>query len=163
MTDKFEAMSIFCEDIRGEKSGQDTIIGIYPDNVAVEVLPFIFPKIGVYIRIRVAVDFQVTPLSVFIHHEGSPRDPDRLTVIDESFIKKSIAQSRAQGTSVTYLISRAHFQLLKVDGPVRLVVTVGSDKHSVESGSLNIQSMSAISPTALPPPSKESPPGDPAS
>jgi hypothetical protein len=50
-------VGVFCEDIREEKSGQDTLIGLLPDNLNVAALPGflqggtpIFPKLGLYVR-----------------------------------------------------------------------------------------------------------------
>jgi len=48
----FSIVALFCEDIREEKSGQDTLVGILPDNLVVGTLPGILPKLGVYFRIQ---------------------------------------------------------------------------------------------------------------
>lgn len=50
------AVSIFCEDIREEKSGQDTIIGTLPDNIEVPHVPGVMPKLGLYVRIHFDID-----------------------------------------------------------------------------------------------------------
>src|SRR5260370_33702983 len=53
MTRSISTIGLFCEDIREEKSGQDTIIGIMPDNINVPTLPAMVSKLGIYIRIQV--------------------------------------------------------------------------------------------------------------
>jgi hypothetical protein len=47
---------VFCEDIREEKSGQDTIVGTIPDNLilAGSTLPAIMPRLGFYTRINLS-------------------------------------------------------------------------------------------------------------
>jgi hypothetical protein len=57
------AVALFCEDIREEKSGQDTIVGTLPDNLHIAVAPLpipdaktMLPKLGVYLRVNLSVD-----------------------------------------------------------------------------------------------------------
>jgi hypothetical protein len=44
--------AFFCEDVREEKSGTLSIVGILPDNVSVASVPGMLPKIGIYLRIH---------------------------------------------------------------------------------------------------------------
>ena len=48
----FSIITLFCEDIREEKSGQDTLVGILPDNLVVAAIPGRLPKLGIYVRIH---------------------------------------------------------------------------------------------------------------
>jgi hypothetical protein len=57
------AVCIFCEDIREEKSGQDTIVGTLPDNLLINPPPpklqdakALMPKLGMYLRINLLAD-----------------------------------------------------------------------------------------------------------
>jgi hypothetical protein len=42
------AMGVFCDDIREEVQGMHSLVGIYPDNVNVPVVPRMMPKLGLY-------------------------------------------------------------------------------------------------------------------
>src|SRR5215208_8095167 len=58
------AVAIFCEDIREEQSGQNTIVGTLPDNLVVQAPPTGTPstasavmgKLAVYLRINFDID-----------------------------------------------------------------------------------------------------------
>jgi len=56
----FSAIAIFCDDIRAEKAGTDTIVGVLPDNINVPDMPGIFPRLAVYIRLHI-FDFESAP------------------------------------------------------------------------------------------------------
>ena len=49
---------ILCEDIRDERSGTETLVGVLPDNVAIRGPRGVMPKLAVYLRIQIddAVD-----------------------------------------------------------------------------------------------------------
>jgi hypothetical protein len=50
---------VFCEDIREEVSGQDTIVGTLPDNLVATgsaSLPLMLPRLGFYVRFNLNVD-----------------------------------------------------------------------------------------------------------
>jgi hypothetical protein len=51
-----QAIALFCEDIRAEQSGQDTLIGVLPDNMQIGQTPGFIPKLGIYVRILLATD-----------------------------------------------------------------------------------------------------------
>jgi hypothetical protein len=44
-------ISLFCDDIREERSGADTIVGVYPDNLSLPHIPSVIPKFGIYTRL----------------------------------------------------------------------------------------------------------------
>jgi hypothetical protein len=65
----FSAITIFCEDIREEKSGQDSIVGTLPDNLIIGTSPTpgasaMLPKFCTYIRINFDVEHKPNELSV---------------------------------------------------------------------------------------------------
>lgn len=64
MTPEWSAIAIFCEDIREEKSGQDTLVGILPDNLRVASVPGMMPKLAVYVRIHVLRAARVREVNV---------------------------------------------------------------------------------------------------
>lgn len=56
MSPRVNMLGVFCEDIREEKQGTDSLIGIMPDNITIPGVPGIIPKIGVYLRCHISTD-----------------------------------------------------------------------------------------------------------
>lgn len=68
----FSIVAIFCEDIRFEKSGQETIVGVISDNVKVPAIPIEMPKIGIFIRSIFSPGFSISSLSFsFVGPDGA--------------------------------------------------------------------------------------------
>ncbi|MGP3661482.1 DUF6941 family protein [Burkholderia gladioli] len=44
---------VYCEDIRFEKSGQTSIIGVLPAAIGIPSFPHVIPKLGIWLRVRV--------------------------------------------------------------------------------------------------------------
>jgi hypothetical protein len=70
-----QVVGLFCEDIREKKSGQITIVGIFPDNVNIPPPPpsisnpevpqtTIIPKLGLYIRAHLGLEDDPGPMTV---------------------------------------------------------------------------------------------------
>lgn len=69
---RFAIVALFCEDVRVEASGQETLIGIFGDNLAVTQVPGLMSKMSIYIRCNFASDFDLKTLShKFISPSGS--------------------------------------------------------------------------------------------
>jgi hypothetical protein len=50
------AVTLFCDSMREEVGGTTSIIGVFPDNVAIEAFPANFPRLAIYTRITVTRD-----------------------------------------------------------------------------------------------------------
>lgn len=55
MTPQITAVGLFCEDVRVESSGQVSLIGIFLDNLNVDQVPGVMPKLSVYARVLLPV------------------------------------------------------------------------------------------------------------
>src|SRR5690349_2972183 len=120
MTDQFSAITIFCEDIREESAGTHTLIGIMPDNIAVQAAPFTFPKISVYTRILLSTDFDPAPMEIVLSRDSEKER--KLAVIDAELPRMAIEQSKETGSSICGMISKlgvSPFQLL-TEGRIRV-------------------------------------------
>src|SRR5204863_1010 len=97
------AIGIFCEDIREEKSGQVTLVGILPDNVVMPRIPPeiaeknpsarpIIPRIALYVRVHVGADEAMQPLRLKLI---LPNDSEmEIGTIDTDLITKSQNEAR---------------------------------------------------------------------
>ena len=46
-------VALFCSDVRQEKGGTETIVGIFPDNVNLLTIPGAFAQMYVYVRMLI--------------------------------------------------------------------------------------------------------------
>lgn len=118
------AITLFCDDIREEKTGMDTLIGVYPENVNVPSFPFAFPKIGIYTRI--SFDVTDAPGEIAVRFSAPKQDDVPLTVFSEEFVSNAQIESKTNGSPITGLITKAVSVSFPVKeaGQVRVIVTI---------------------------------------
>ena len=94
----FSAIGIFCEDIRQEKSEQDTLIGILPDNVNVPSIPGMFPKLGLVVRMHFDVSSSARQFFVILRQSGQP--DLRVGDPDDQLIQQAVERVMQERTSL---------------------------------------------------------------
>src|SRR5262245_31880489 len=99
------AVALFCEDIREEKAGTYTIIGIFSDNISVPGLPFAFAKLGIYARLTFPVSDAPSPIALRLVEADGKEVP--LTVFGEDIIETARKQSIEKGAVNGGLIATA--------------------------------------------------------
>jgi hypothetical protein len=151
MTQPWNIVGIFCEDVREEKTGH-TIIGIFPDNMNVPALPGALPKLGIYIRCHVDPSAEIKGLSAKLRSVDG--EEIQLAAFDEAAIKKTQAETREKGTPLAGFIMIAVAMMVQVRQPGRMIAIVNVDDTEVIAASLNLQVDPTIPvATASPPPS----------
>jgi len=130
-------VGFFCEDIREEKAGTDTIIGIMPDNVNVRSIPCVFPKLGIYIRIH--LDPAHDPGEIQLKLALPDGSEFSLGRFEASLVTNSIDTARAGGGPLAGLISRAVASPFRIPaaGRIRAIVTVKGTEYIA--AALNVQ------------------------
>ena len=137
-------VAFFCEDIREERSGLMSIIGIMPDNLNVEIShdfpqdqqPTI-PRLTCYARL------------VFDPTKSDPRpvlatlifpdDTERVVkMFDEAIVDKGIADAKELGSPLVGLISRVQMDRFPIIKPGRLRLRIKLGKDEFLAGQLNI-------------------------
>lgn len=87
----FSCVALFCEDVRVEASGQETLVGLFSDNLSIAELPTTMPKLAVYIRFNCTVDFTIENLSFkMILPNGSLVFEN---IVETAILEKSSAQA----------------------------------------------------------------------
>ena len=61
---------MFCEDVRCESGGTETIVGVFPDNPRVPETHPVIPKYFAYVRVNVFLPYDIEQVLVRIHPEG---------------------------------------------------------------------------------------------
>lgn len=170
---RLSATTVFCEDVREEKNGSNTLIGIFADNVILEgtgepkPVPagrkaiHVMPKIGIYTRIVAPIDEPLDRIDVLL---VSP-DGDKRGMGDFSkeFLENTRKDARGKGSPVITLIARAVASPFPVPpSGGRFLVVVQTQESQIVSGTMNVL-IGPSDPTASQPPSSQSPPDAPAS
>jgi len=165
MTQPVSTVAIFCEDVREEKNGQNTIVGTLPDNLAIVGPPLVgaglphLPKFACYLRVNVNAQSKPKALSAkVIDAKGTTIAQ---TEWAQSLIDAAYESSKANKMPLAGFIfkfSSGPFPIVG-NGNVKAVVTV--DGVEYVAGAVNIQVNPAA--TASEQPASQSPAAAPAS
>ncbi len=122
------AIGLFCEDIREEKSGQVTLIGILPDNVNVPPAPdnakAILPKLGLYVRVHLGMDDEPGPMTIKLVF---PDDSElMLGNFEPNLIATAKRQAQERRLPIAGLVSHAVLSGLQASVPARIMAILES-------------------------------------
>lgn len=129
-------ITFFCDDIREEKSGKDTLVGIYSDNLASEKFPINFHRLALYTRINLSVDEKVNEITIRITAPGGIKD--ELAKLEGEFIRNAQNDAKSKGSRQTGIINKAIIGSAVVSEPGRIEIVVQIDKQEFLSGFLNV-------------------------
>jgi hypothetical protein len=133
-----EAIALFCDDIREEKAGTVSIIGIYPDNINVPQVPIMLPKCGIYARYNLPVG-DTPPKTIALRLVYADGSETPLTVFNAETIERARVESQAKGAGKVGLISTAILAPFPIKKEGRINVIVKIDNEESICGTLNIQ------------------------
>jgi hypothetical protein len=143
-------IALFCEDIREERSGQDTLIGIMPDNINVDRYPSVAPKLGVYIRAHLDPD---NPPSQIVAKFKTPWAESEVGRAEKQLIELAAEQAKQRGIPLAGVILKAiiaPFQL-KQHGLALLTISIDGGED-MPCAVLNLLEPQAISSNEKQPP-----------
>jgi hypothetical protein len=141
MTNPTSVMALFCDDIREDKSGTLSLMGIFADNASVPALPDVatgtvglIPRLCVYIRVNFDVSVELGDVSMKLI------GPDGAQIFAQTIDDATIAQARAtreRGNPIAALIS--HIQLINAPLPKlgRFIAEVTVGRQTYLAGALN--------------------------
>jgi hypothetical protein len=136
-----QAIGIFCEDIREEKSGQFTLVGLLPDNIVITGPPAnqppsdilhqaIIPKLGLYVRIHMDPTDDPGPIAVSL----TLPNETRLDIgnISDEVVKTSKQQARDNGLSIAGILHHAVIQgfVIAQAGKIRAILEMKGQEHT---------------------------------
>lgn len=121
-------VGVFCEDIREEKSGNITLIGVIPDNVEVPSIPVGIPKLCVYIRSHFDPSM---PIRVFKHKIILPDQTKLDADSDLAVVAKAQADALEAGTPICAIFARIEMSPFPVTmlGRVRVETTLNDTTY----------------------------------
>jgi hypothetical protein len=145
MARPFTFICLFCEDIREERSGQDTIIGVMPDNLTVSPLPGAIPRLGVYFRIQLEKDDNPQSIKLKLRVPGGLE----LTMGSlDGLIVQAKADAEKNGIPFAGLIARAVLSPVPISSPGRIEAIAEIDGAEYVCGAMNVQRANEV-PTPL--------------
>jgi hypothetical protein len=159
-------VGLFCEDIREEKSGQDTLIGILPDNVNIAPIPGhhplggmpLFPKLALYVRVHFDVGDKPRDISLKLINT------DSRTISEggwsQAVIDKAFSDAKNDQTPIVGLIQKIIIAPFPIagSGKVLAVAIVNGVEHVAA-----VMNVTVLGATASAPPASQSPSAAPAS
>ncbi|HWK97361.1 MAG TPA: hypothetical protein VNR39_18235 [Pseudolabrys sp.] len=159
------ASALFCEDIRREATGRETLIGVLPDTYNVKSLPMRMRRLAIYARIRIDVEHvdlkKTISISVLgstgLEISGGEEGP-----VPAEVVAHGVERAKEMGLPYATIIGK-----IRLDEPVSIpsggtfkVYLHYADEQEL-CGLLNIRPRADAS--ASPPPPPQSPPVAPAS
>ncbi len=132
-----QAVSLFCEDIRHEYNGQKTIVGTFTDSVAVEKFPAVFPRIAIYSRVNVPIDFEITRLAHFL--VGPEGNVVVELIVEQKLIESNQRDARSKKQPMYGFISEAKLSMFRIEGEGMFSVATEINDEKLTTGVLNIR------------------------
>jgi hypothetical protein len=130
-------VALFCEDIRDEKSGMQTLIGIFPDNADVPAFPCTFPKLGLYLRIHIDPAFDPYSFSLVLR---MPSGQEQVVAeLGRELIDKGRREAEDSQSPLIGFISRTIVRDFTIPGPGRISAIVKVGEQELLAGALNVQ------------------------
>jgi hypothetical protein len=136
VTQDISIVALFCEDVREEKAGTYTIIGIFPDNLNFPKLPAALPKLGIYARVHMRPSFDPGPIEVhLVMPDGTVAAKVDLTA---ELVKQTRDAALASSAPIAGLIAHFIISPLHVRGPGRIQVVAHFSGNDYVCGNLYV-------------------------
>jgi hypothetical protein len=134
--DIIRGLAIFCEDIREEISGQNTLIGIMADNLAVPSTPVVLARLAIYTRVYFDISAQPETVSAVVEMPSGERFELGGATID--LVKGGFATARDNNVQLAGIILKGLFSPLPISsvGAINAIVSIGARQHIL--GTLNV-------------------------
>jgi hypothetical protein len=144
---EISAIALFCSDVRQERGGTETIVGILPDNVNVPRFPGGFVQMTIYVRIHLSTTYHPAEIVArVVLPDGKELDRAEL---QPDLIEQSREKAKVSGAPYVGLLARFAVAPLRIQEPGQLQAIVSVDGVDIVAGVLNCRLKEAsTSPTA---------------
>jgi hypothetical protein len=116
------AMGFFCEDVREEIAGTQTVVGVFPDNIVVPSVPATLPKLALYLRFM--LDPSVAPGAISASLTFSNAETKEVVALPAEAGEDACRAARESGMPYAGLMTIVIMQHFNVIMAGRLVATV---------------------------------------
>jgi hypothetical protein len=159
------AFALFCEDIRREGSGRDTIIGTTGGTLRVPSFPGGLRRLALYVRISFDADGEYTkPVWVDVELSNGEVERQDNKPVPAEMIARSVARAKEKGDPFGTIISRMRLEEpVQFNEPTRIsaVLHCGDERKVI--GFFKVDLALPTSPTSSQLPSEQSRPDAPQS
>ncbi len=133
---RISAIVLFADDIREEKDGRHSIMGIFGDNVLVPSFPGALSKLGMYVRIHIPADMEVPHLKLFITMPDGTRSI--VNDVSKEIIDKSLTDAKRDKNRIASIYSVLISSPFGISGAGRISIELDAGSETIYLGSLNI-------------------------
>lgn len=159
------AFALFCDDVRRERSGKDTLIGVMSDTLTVPHFPGRPKRLAVYFRVRLETGKQYSdPIQIELEVPGVEIRADKTGhpgPIPTDIIERALKSATERGSPYASILGKMDFDELPLfPEPVTLKALLRVGGQTQICGILNI-ALSKSASNATPPPASQSPPAAP--
>ena len=129
-------LALFCEDIREEVSGQNTLVGVMADNMAVPSTPVMLARLGIYTRVYFDISDQPEAVSAIV--EMPSGDRFELGGASADLVKASFDTAKSNNVKVAGIILKGIFSPLPILGlgTINAIISIEGRQHIL--GILNV-------------------------
>jgi hypothetical protein len=132
------AVALFCDDIREERLGTLTLVGVMPDNVEVPAFPGALAKVGIYVRIH--LDPNTDPGAIELLLTFTDGVQHKIGELPKELVDKSRADALAGGNPIAGLIANLSASPFPVPQAGRALVSLKYGDETQVVGGLNFSS-----------------------
>lgn len=128
-------IGLFCESIREEKGGQDTLVGILADNLAVPTFPGTLASMSIYVRVAFDPNHSPGPIAFELLNVDDTSIAEMK--FEKALVDGSTAETLVQHHPLVSLIGRLNIGNIRIPhaGRMRLYAVITGQRRLV--GALN--------------------------
>jgi hypothetical protein len=119
------ASGFFCDDVRTEVNGLHTIVGIYPDKVALPNIPGLFQILWLYIRVHLDPELDPGSMKVFLTLPNG--NEIHVSDVDPDMIAEVQKNARDEASPFAGVLLRFRFGDFQIQQPGRLTVILRTE------------------------------------
>ena len=129
----------FCSDVRQEKGGTETIVGVLPDRINLPEIPGAFAQMTVYIRMHLRTDYRpVEIVSRIVLPDGSELDRSEMK---DTFIQGAREKVIERGAPYFGLVAKFLVAPLRITQEGRIQAIVSVDGRDIVAGAVECHAL----------------------
>ena len=128
------AIALFCDSVRQEKSGSESIIGVMSDNVNIAKVPSLIPRVSLYVRLQIDRDVDPNPIKILLSTPDGREEP--IMDVDPTTVDKSRESARERDKPFGGVVCRVEMAPFHVPTYGRLGVIVQTKTERIIAGTL---------------------------
>jgi hypothetical protein len=134
MMNDIAVVALFCSDVRTEKGGTETIVGIYPDRIKVPQFPGAFAQMAFYVRIHMLTTYR--PAQVIARVIMPDGNELQRNEVGQDLIEQTRQATIERGAPYMGLIVKFQVAPLRIEQEGRIQILLTVDGEDIVAGAL---------------------------